>query len=158
MQQAEMARRHGIVGGQPGLTGLGAIQVLAYWWRARGRFWEGWFDAIGKLRGSGLPIDQESLSRQLTRKQARIVWDAQLDAARYLQANASEVTVMPWRDSQVSRDAKVMMERFLTGRKELPIPPLPEVEPPRGAPQPIRLPSFPWWLLLLIGVAISEGE
>jgi hypothetical protein len=140
-QREAFALKNGLIANRwPGLNGQEALQILAYWWRQRGRQWTGWHEALKKLQESGLKADSSSLTKQLTEKQLIEVWITQHEAVSDLDALAPKSLPQVFSERQSLSDAKVMLTRFLTGNLTGKIPPLPKA--PKPPPQP-KIPKLP---------------
>ena len=83
-QMLTMQNQHGGKINNPTLNGIDALRVLAYWWRQRGRFWQGWVTCLRELEGTGLKPDASAIFQVFTEAQSRIIWNCGAEAANEL--------------------------------------------------------------------------
>ena len=127
-----------------GLTGLSGARLIAYWWSQRGRHWRGWHETLTALLQSGLQPSVSSLRKRLTEKQARIVMKAVNAAAADLERLAPKSKPQNFTEKQSTKDAKLMVQRFMAGDLTSLIPPIPKMPPklpipPEKVPRPTVL-------------------
>lgn len=132
----------------PTLIGINALQIIGYWWRQRGRYWQGWAQCLKKLEASGLHLIRSDAYKVFTEHQSAIVWECAREAVADMERirKARNLPPGPFNNRQSTADAKQIVVRYMAGNLDGKIPPAlkPEkAQAPKVRPKPRPKPELP---------------